>query len=79
MFAEYLPQHLVRPSSGYEELIQMKKNRIAVGRNFSLGGFMREGRCCDHRKFPRTCLFGNRLSWPTLAKAKSGLVLTFHR
>jgi len=40
---------------------------------------MRVGRCCDLGNFPRTCLSGSRLSWPKLAKARSGLVLTFHR
>ena len=45
----------------------------------NLGGVMREGRCCDHGNFPRTRLSGSRLSWPKLAKARSGLVPTFHR
>ena len=40
---------------------------------------MREGRCCDRGNFPRTRLSSSRLSWPTLAKARSGLVPTFHR
>jgi len=40
---------------------------------------MREGRCCDRGNFPRTCLSGSRLSWPRLAKARSGLVSTFQR
>jgi len=40
---------------------------------------MREGRCCDHGNFPRTRLSGSRLSWPKLAKARSGLVPTFQR
>ena len=53
--------------------------RIAVGRNLEFGGVMREGRCCDHGNFPRTRLSGSRLSWPKLAKARSGLVSTFHR
>jgi len=44
----------------------------------SLGGVMKEGRCCDHGNFPRKCLSGSRLSWPKLAKARSGLVPTFH-
>jgi len=39
---------------------------------------MREGRCCDCVNFPRTRLSGSWLSWPTLAKVKSGLVPTFH-
>jgi len=38
----------------------------------SLGGVMREGRCCDRESFPRTRLSGSRLSWPKLAKARSG-------
>jgi len=29
--------------------------------------------------FPRIHLSGSRLSWPKLAKARSGLVPTFHR
>jgi len=36
----------------------------------SLGGVMREGRCCDRGNFPRTRLSGSRLSWPKLAKAR---------
>jgi len=40
---------------------------------------MTQGRCSDHGNVPRTRLFGNRLSWPKLAKARSGLVPTFHR
>jgi len=40
---------------------------------------MREGQCSDRRKFPRTRLSGSRLSWPKLAKARSGLVPTFQR
>ena len=40
---------------------------------------MREGRCCDCRNFPRTRLSGSRLSWPRLAKVRSGLVPTFQR
>jgi len=40
---------------------------------------MREGRYCDHGNFPRTRLTGSRLSWPRLAKARSGLVPTFQR
>jgi len=40
---------------------------------------MREGRCCDRGKIPRTRLCGSRLSWPKLAKTRSGLVPTFHR
>ena len=31
------------------------------------------------REFPRTRLSGSRLSWPRLAKARSGLVPTFQR
>jgi len=38
----------------------------------SFGGVIREGRCCDRGNFPRTCLFGSRLSWPKLAKASLG-------
>jgi len=38
---------------------------------------MREGRCCDRGNFPRTRLSGSRLSWPKIAKARSGLVPTF--
>jgi len=45
----------------------------------NLGGVMREGQCCDRGKFPRTRLSGSRLSWPRLAKARSGLVPTFQR
>jgi len=45
----------------------------------NLGGVMREGRCCDRGNFPRTRLSGSRLSWPKLAKARSGLVPTFQR
>ena len=45
----------------------------------SLGGVMREGRFCDHGNFPGTRLSGSRLSWPKLAKARSGLVPTFQR
>jgi len=40
---------------------------------------MRKGRCCGRRNFPRTCLSGSWLSWPRLAKARSGLVQTFQR
>jgi len=40
---------------------------------------MREGRWCDRGSFPRTRLSGSRLSWPKLAKARSRLVMTFHR
>jgi len=40
---------------------------------------MREGRYCDRGNFPRTHLSGSRLSWPKLAKARSGLVPTFPR
>jgi len=40
---------------------------------------MREGRCWDRGNFPRTHLSGSRLSWPKLAKARSGLVPTFQR
>jgi len=40
---------------------------------------MRDGRCCDRGNFSRTRLSGSRLSWATFAKARSGLVLTFHR
>jgi len=40
---------------------------------------MREGRCCNAGIFSSTCLSGSRLSWPKLAKARSGLVPTFHR
>jgi len=40
---------------------------------------MREGRCCDRANSPRTRLSGSRLSWPKLAKARSGLVPTFQR
>ena len=40
---------------------------------------MKESRCCDHENFPRKQLSGNRLSWPRLAKARSGLVPTFQR
>jgi len=39
---------------------------------------MREGRWCDRGNFPRTSLSVSRLSWPKLAKARSGLVPTFH-
>jgi len=39
----------------------------------------REGRCCDRGSFPRTRLFGSWWSWLTLAKARYGLVPTFHR
>jgi len=45
----------------------------------NLGGVRREGRCCDSGHFPRTHLSGSRLSWPRLAKARSGLVPTFQR
>jgi len=45
----------------------------------SFGGIMMEGRCCDRGNFPRTRLSGSRLSWPKLAKARSGLVPTFQR
>jgi len=38
-----------------------------------------ESRCCDHGNFPRTHLPGSRLSWPKLAKVRSGLVPTFQR
>ena len=44
----------------------------------SLGGVMREGRCCDRGNFPRTRLSSSRLSWPKFAKAWSGLVPTSH-
>jgi len=40
---------------------------------------MREGRCCDFGSFPRTHLSGSRLSWPKLAKARSGLLPTFQQ
>ena len=45
----------------------------------NLCGVMREGWCCDRGNFPRTRLSGSRLSWPKLAKARSGLVPTFQR
>ena len=45
----------------------------------SLGGVIREDRCFDRGNFPRTHLSGSRLFWPKLAKARSGLVPTFHR
>jgi len=45
----------------------------------SFGGIVREGRCCNRGNFPWTRLSGSRLSWPKLAKARSGLVPTFHR
>jgi len=35
--------------------------------------------CCYRGSFPRTRLSGSRLSWPTLARARFGLVPTFHR
>ena len=47
-------------------------HRIALGRNLSFGGVMQGGRCCDRESFPRTRLSGSRLSWPKLAKARSG-------
>ena len=50
---------------------------LLVG-TISLGGIIREGRCCDRRNFPRTRLSGIRLSWPKLAKATSELVPTLH-
>jgi len=40
---------------------------------------MREGRYCDRGNIPRTRLSGSQLSWPRLAKARSGLVPTFQR
>jgi len=40
---------------------------------------MREGRCCERGNFPRTRLSCSRLSWPRLAKARTGLVPTFQR
>jgi len=40
---------------------------------------MREGRCCDRGNFPRTRLSGSWVSWPRLAKARSGLVPTLQR
>jgi len=54
-------------------------HRIAVGGTLNLGGVMSEGQCCDRRSFPRTRLSGSQLSWPKFAKARSGLVPTFHR
>jgi len=39
---------------------------------------MRKSRCCDRGNFPGTRLSGSWLSWPTLAKPRSGLVPTFH-
>jgi len=45
----------------------------------NLGGVMREGRYCEWGNFPRTPLSGIRLSWPKLAKARSGLVPTLQR
>jgi len=33
---------------------------------------MREGRCCDHKNFPRTRLSDTRLSWPRLTKVWVG-------
>ena len=50
---------------------------LLVG-SMSLGGIIREGRCCNRRNFPRTRLSGTRLSWPKLAKATSELVPTLH-
>jgi len=47
--------------------------QLAVDRNVDLGVVMREGWCCDRWKFPRRLLTGSRLSWPTLAKARSAL------
>jgi len=40
---------------------------------------MKEGRYCDRGNFPRTRLSSSRLSWPKFAKARSGLVPTFHK
>ena len=45
----------------------------------ALDCFFREGRCYDRGNFSRTRLSGSRLSWPKLAKARFGLVRTFHR
>jgi len=53
-------------------------HRIAVGRNLE-SWWRYKGRYCDRGNFPRTLLSGSRLSWPRLAKARSGLVPTFHR
>jgi len=52
--------------------------RLLWAGTFCLRGVMREGRCCDRRSFPRTRLSGSQLSWPKFAKARSGLVPTFH-
>jgi len=38
---------------------------------------MREGPCCDHGNFPRTRQSSSWLSWPKLAKARSGLMPMF--
>jgi len=38
----------------------------------SLGGVMRQGRCCDRGNFPRTRLSGSRLSWQKLVKLDPG-------
>ena len=44
-----------------------------------LGDVMSEGQCCNRRSFPRTRLSGSQLSSPKFAKARSGLMPTFHR
>jgi len=59
----------------YFKLYQSKKNLYLK----LDGSLMRKGRTCGRGNFPRTCLSGSQLSWPTLTKAKSGLVPTFDR
>jgi len=87
-------QHLVCPEVAISRRIHLREGKSTSNRpcekfqrftgslwagTLNLGGVMREGRCCDRGNFPRTRLSGSRLSWPKLAKARSGLVPMFQR
>ena len=54
-------------------------HRIAVARSLVFWWCYEAWRCYDCGNFPRTHLSGNLLSWPKLAKARSGLVPMFHQ
>jgi len=50
---------------------QQRFTGLLWAETFRLSAVMRDGRCRHRGRFPRTRLSGSRLSWPTLAKAKS--------
>jgi len=47
--------------------------------NASSNGITKKDWCCDTGNFSRKYLSSSQLSWPTLTKATSGLMLTFQR